>query len=120
VDFTHECNDCCRYAAAKYDFNAERLTIQWIEAVTGQTRGSQSFGDWLHDGQVLCALINTIQPGAVSKVETSSMPFKQMINISSFLRAARSLGVTETDCFETADLYDEKVRADSLHCASNC
>jgi hypothetical protein len=36
------------------------------------------------------------------------MPFKQMENISNFLKACRGLGVAEHDLFETVDLYEEK------------
>jgi hypothetical protein len=100
--------DVANKLAAKYDPNAERLCIEWLEAVTGE-RKQGSFGEWLHDGTVLCKLINTIQPDSVKKVEVSSMPFKQMINISSFLRAARTVGIAECDAFETADLYEQKV-----------
>jgi hypothetical protein len=37
-----------------------------------------SFGLSLKDGQVLCKLINAIRPGAVRKIETSKLAFKQM------------------------------------------
>jgi hypothetical protein len=37
------------------------------------------------------------------------MPFKQMENISCFLRSCRSLGVEEYEVFETVDLFEEKV-----------
>ncbi|CAE7817363.1 unnamed protein product, partial [Symbiodinium microadriaticum] len=36
------------------------------------------------------------------------MPFKQMENISNFLRACRAIGVREYELFETVDLYEEK------------
>ena len=36
------------------------------------------------------------------------MPFKQMENITAFLRACRTVGVSEHDLFETVDLYEEK------------
>lgn len=44
------------------------------------------------------------------QVETSKMPFKQMENISNFLKACRVLGVAEHDLFETVDLFEQKVR----------
>jgi hypothetical protein len=106
--------------AAKYDVNAERLAIEWIESVTGDSKPSGAgFGDWLHDGTVLCKLINTIQPEAVKKVEVSPMPFKQMIKISSFLRAARTIGINETDAFETADLFEQKDLGAVVRCLSS-
>lgn len=41
-------------------------------------------------------------------METSSLAFKQMENISGFLRGCRAVGVQEFEVFETADLYDQK------------
>ena len=40
------------------------------------------------------------------------MPFKQMENISNFLKACRTLGVAEHDLFETVDLCEGKVRSE--------
>mmetsp|Transcript_6380 Transcript_6380/g.8161 ORF Transcript_6380/g.8161 Transcript_6380/m.8161 type:complete len:369 (+) Transcript_6380:1-1107(+) len=91
----------------KYDFEAERAVCNWITKRTGK-RQVGNFADWLHDGQVLCLLANAISPGSIKKVETSSMPFKQMENISAFLKFARKFGVTEHTLFETVDLYDHK------------
>jgi len=92
----------------KYDVNAEREAKEWIEAVTGDSFGDQSFGAALKDGQVLCKLINTISPGTVKKMHKMKMPFMQMENICFFLQGARSLGLADHDCFETVDLYEEK------------
>jgi hypothetical protein len=100
--------ELARKQAAKYDVNSERLAKEWIEAVTGeQLEGA--FGDSLKNGQALCKLVNRIKEGSVRKIETSAMPFKQMENISNFLKACRSLGVAEFDVFETTDLYEQKV-----------
>ena len=63
-------------------------------------------GEWLHDGKVLCTLANALRAGSVKKIEESSMPFKQMENISAFLRAAKELECPAT--FETVDLFEEK------------
>ena len=100
--------ELARKQEAKYDRNAERLAINWIEGVTGQ-RLTGTFAEGLKNGQVLCTLINRIKSDSVRKIETSSMPFKQMENISSFLRACRALGVADFDVFETLDLFEEKV-----------
>lgn len=99
--------ELARKRSEKYDYAAERQVQQWIEAVTG-TKFTQPFAQNLKDGQLLCQLINKIKPGTIRKIETSAMPFKQMENISNFLRACRSLGVAEHDVFETVDLYEAK------------
>ena len=95
--------------AAKYDLNSEMQVIRWIESVTTESFGSVPFAEKLKSGELLCRFINSIKPGTIPKINNSSMPFKQMENISSFLRACRSLGVAEFDVFETLDLYEEKV-----------
>ena len=105
--------DLARKQAAKYDHDAERKVRIWIEMVTRVTQEG-SFGSYIKNGRVLCTLINSISPGAVKKIELSSMPFKEMENISSFLKACRIIGIAEHDLFETVDLYEEKVPVYSL------
>ena len=63
----------------------------------------------LKDGTILCKAANAIVPGAIKKINDSKMPFKQMENISNFLKAAReSFHMHESDLFTTADLFDGK------------
>ena len=84
-------------------------TKAWVEAVTGDTvAAGASFGERLKDGTILCRLINALKPGTIPKVYASRMPFKQMENINSFLRACRAMGVADHDCFETVDLFEQK------------
>lgn len=78
--------------------------IGWIQAVTNETMEG-TFDEWLRDGQVLCRLINTLSPGAVKKVNAGKLAFKQMENVSNFIRACKKLGMHESDCFDTNDLY---------------
>lgn len=92
---------------ANYDYQSEYEAQEWIEAVTGEPF-SQEFGEELRDGRRLCILINAIRPGTVRRVNSSSMPFKQMENISNFLKACRSVGVAEHSLFETVDLFEGK------------
>ncbi|GLE05473.1 hypothetical protein PINS_up014496 [Pythium insidiosum] len=80
---------------------------QWIEDVLNE-KFLASFGDSLKDGIILCTLMNTIKPGIVPKIQTSTMPFKQMENITAFLKACRVVGVAEFDLFETVDLFELK------------
>ncbi|CAM9634144.1 unnamed protein product, partial [Ectocarpus sp. 12 AP-2014] len=92
---------------ANYDYDAEAEAQEWIEDVTGE-RFAQGFGEELKDGRKLCLLINQIKPGAVRRVNDSRMPFKQMENVSNFLKACRAVGVAEHSLFETVDLYEGK------------
>lgn len=100
--------ELARKQAAKYDTKTEVQVKDWITAVTGEAF-TESFGDSLKDGRMLCMLINKIQAGSVRKIETSKMPFKQMENISNFLKACRTLSLPEHDLFETVDLFEQKV-----------
>ena len=61
---------------------AEAEALAWIEEVTGRKRDGAPIEEWLHDGTILCELINAIKPGSIRKILTSPMPFKQMENIN--------------------------------------
>ena len=72
--------------------------------------------DWLKTGEVLCELIQRIQPGIitgkVAKVAAQSgsrvFGFNCMGNISLYLEACSTLGVPSYDCFRTVDLWEAK------------
>ncbi|KAG6610706.1 IQ motif containing GTPase activating protein [Phytophthora cinnamomi] len=101
--------------AASSGPTAEEEAQEWIEAVLGE-KFLASFADSLKDGVILCTLMNKIQPGLIPKIQTSTMPFKQMENVSSFVRACRTIGVAEFDLFETVDLYNQKNIGQVVQC----
>jgi len=103
---------------AKYDPALEAEVVGWIEALCGadHAKGDQSVHEWLKSGQVLCHLINAIQPGTIKKVNTMNAPFKQMENITYFMNAARDIGVSEGSMFGTPDLYEEKNMGSVVMC----
>jgi hypothetical protein len=107
--------ELARKKAANYDFGAENKAKEWVEALTNETFEG-AFGESLRDGVLLCKLVNTIRPGTVKKVNESKMPFKQMENISNFLKGCRVLGVAEHSLFETVDLFEEKDIALVVQC----
>jgi len=92
-------------AAAKYDPLAEALAQHWIEQVTGHVF-RKPFAEELRNGQILCRLVNKIQPGLVAKIYAGSREFGQMDNIANFLAAVTELGVCHRDQFETVDLFE--------------
>ncbi|POM75564.1 IQ motif containing GTPase activating protein [Phytophthora palmivora] len=94
---------------------AEEEAQEWIEAVLGE-KFLASFGDSLKDGVILCTLMNKIKPGLIPRIQTSTMPFKQMENVSAFVRACRSIGVAEFDLFETVDLFNQKNLGQVVQC----
>lgn len=101
---------------AKYDVGLEKEVVVWIETITGQSKGDQSVHEWLKSGVVLCTLANTISPGAIKAINSSTMPFKQMENIKNFMNAARDIGVPESSMFGTPDLFEEKNMGSVMNC----
>jgi hypothetical protein len=87
---------------------AEAEALAWIEEVTGRKRDGAPIEEWLHDGTILCELINAIKPGSIRKILTSPMPFKQMENINAYTQACTKIGVPQQDSFVTVDLYEGK------------
>ncbi len=95
---------------AKYDHVLEATVCGWIGKIIGRAKpGSEPASIWLKSGDVLCTLMNCIRPGTIPKynINTTSK-FKQMENISLFLRACREVGMLEKDLFSTIDLYEVK------------
>ncbi|XP_042594876.1 transgelin-like [Cyprinus carpio] len=94
----------------KYDPELEVRLVEWIGTQCGSgvgkpEAGKLGFQAWLKDGCVLCELINTLcKDKPVKKIQSSSMAFKQMEQISQFLNAAERYGVVKTDMFQTVDL----------------
>lgn len=91
---------------SKRDSQTENQVLDWIEAITGETLDRlEKYEEILHDGTVLCKLMNAIKPKSIKNISTSKMPFKQMENITNFLTAATKYGVLVGDLFQTVDLY---------------
>jgi len=93
---------------AKYDKEKENDVRFWIEAVTGEQFKSDDFQESLQDGTLLCKLANTIKPGSIPKINTSSLAFMKMENIGYFLKAAEGMGLKRHDSFQTVDLFEGK------------
>ncbi|KAE8588591.1 hypothetical protein XENTR_v10022626 [Xenopus tropicalis] len=98
----------------KYDNDLETILVQWIKAQCGTHAGSfdgqgkSAVQVWLKDGTVLSHLINSLAPGSIAKVQTSAMAFKQMEQISQFLKACERYGIPASDLFQTVDLWEGK------------
>ncbi|VDN60177.1 unnamed protein product [Dracunculus medinensis] len=103
---------------ARFNIEEAQEVLFWIEQVTEQPfdrhpatmQTAQDVADALKDGIHLCRLFNRL----VNKVDAlfynkrPKMPFQKMENISNFLDAIKSYGVSEISCFQTVDLYENK------------
>ncbi|XP_045896771.1 gap junction delta-2 protein-like [Micropterus dolomieu] len=99
----------------KYDPELEERLVEWIITQCGSGAGrpkpgKTEFQNWLKDGCLLCELINSLSgPNKpIKTIKSSGMAFKQMEQISMFLKAAENYGVTKTDMFQTVDLFEGK------------
>ena len=67
----------------------EAKILTWIASLTGAVKGDrESFENFLHDGVVLCTLINRLAPGSVKKIGKKSEA-AAMENINAFRAAAK-------------------------------
>lgn len=106
---------------AKYDPEMSTQILEWIAEVTGEsinTDGSEeNFYEVLRTGALLCKLLNTISEGAVKKYNpNTTMAFKCMDNINSFLLGLDAIGVPVEDRFQTVDLWEQV----NLHSVQIC
>ncbi|XP_041885587.1 LIM domain only protein 7 isoform X14 [Corvus kubaryi] len=92
---------------AECDFPAAFAEARrWVEAVTGQSFGTEDFRAALENGVLLCDLINKIKPGIVKKINRLPTPIAGLDNINVFLKACENIGLKEAQLFHTGDLQD--------------
>jgi hypothetical protein len=93
---------------AAADTTTEVDTIcKWINAVTSKKVDSTDLHASLRTGEVLCVLINKLQPGSVRKPHTGRSAIKQRKNIADFLEGAQLYGVHPRDLFDVDDLFGD-------------
>lgn len=86
----------------------EHAAREWIEAVTGEKFPTDAYDESLHDGILLCKLMNKIKPGSVPKIHTTGNVMKLRENAGFFQQAALAYGIGENDVFQAVDLFDKK------------
>lgn len=95
--------------AGKRDKDQEREAQHWIETLLGEKfPAGIAYEDCLHDGIILCRLMNRLSPGIVPKINISGGDYKMMDNINQFQKACIKYGVADVDLFQTTDLWDKK------------
>lgn len=97
---------------SKYRDDVAQETLEWIKLLTGEPENTSGDVDNLYnvlkDGTLLCKLVNAIQEGSVKKINQSTLAFKCMENINSFLEAVKKLGVLPQETFQTIDLWEKQ------------
>ena len=88
--------------------------MEEVAAYLGQVLGENFNSDEklltedLKDGTVLCKLLNAIYPNTCKKFKASKAAFVCRNNIEIYIQGCKSLGMAQTDIFETRDLYDNQ------------
>ncbi|KAL6422878.1 hypothetical protein ACFW04_010422 [Cataglyphis niger] len=99
----------CSLVAGKREASQEAEAQQWIETVIGERfPPGLSYEDALRDGVILCKLMNKLQPGLISKINTSGGDYKMMDNLNQFQKACVKYGVPDVDLFQAVDLMERK------------
>lgn len=93
--------------ATEQALGTEEEAAAWIEETTGYVQGGKSLREWLQSGVVLCALANSIHPGAVGKVSSGGDELSRIRNVALFLSAIRELGIPEHQTFHASDFCQE-------------
>ncbi|EDQ85943.1 uncharacterized protein MONBRDRAFT_33977 [Monosiga brevicollis MX1] len=86
----------------------EREVRTWIEDCLQRALGTEPLAETLHDGVVLCEVMNALMPGAVSHMNRSKMTFQQMENIGFALSAMANYGLRDEYSFQTVDLFEQQ------------
>ena len=96
--------------------DAETIARKWIEDVLGAPLADGDVGSALKTGVRLCEVVNKLQPGMIPRISRKTMPFPQRENIKAFTDAARTLGVPDSENFETGDLFEQSNMKQVLIC----
>ena len=99
---------------AKWDIQKANICLQWLHN-TIQTKYNNittpiEFNNELKDGILLCQVLIKLYPNLTNNIpyKKSNMPFIQRENITLFLNNSKKIGLKETDCFMTNDLYESQ------------
>ncbi|KAI9097006.1 hypothetical protein DFS34DRAFT_622161 [Phlyctochytrium arcticum] len=91
---------------ASSDGISDKDVQSWVCKQVGSNAPAEGeFEDSLKDGQVLCRLINALNPsGSPIKINTGKFAFARMENINNYLKGAEALGVPKQVSFAAGDL----------------
>jgi len=120
-----------RKALEKLNINSDDTskTLAWMGGALNTQLSLDTFAATIQDGELLCSLLNTIQPGTVKKVHSNLArndegQLKPMgmsrgrENVTSFLKGAQALGVPQSALFDTLDVINMKNMNLIIQCLS--
>jgi hypothetical protein len=97
-----------------YDRNNDQLHRRYGQFCSNTQRRNRTLSVCIkHEASLVTytstfRLANSLQPGAIKKVNQTTMAFKQMENISFFLQFVEKF-VPKTELFQTVDLFESQV-----------
>jgi len=96
---------------SKYDVAQAKEALDWISQMIGESFDTSGDMDnvfiQLKDGRKLCQLMNAIAPNSIPKINSGMNGFKLMENIARFTDAAKTFGLSDSETFQTVDLYEK-------------
>lgn len=108
---------------SKYDSELAAQLLEWIQEITGEELSSldgnqDNLYEQLKNGQLLCRLINGLQPDTIAekRINQSKFAFKCMENISLFTEACIRFGVPKEETFQSVDLWERQNLTSVLVC----
>lgn len=63
----------------------------WLETLCGEEFPEESLHQALKSGERLCKAMNTIKPGSIRRINPQGVAFKELENITQYLRCCRYL-----------------------------
>eukprot|EP01134_Creolimax_fragrantissima_P005195 CFRG5195T1 len=104
---------------------SEVRIIKWLELVTDMKivedsmKSTDGWRTGLETGEVLCALVNIIQPGLVSGTNAPTSPIAKLENLRAFQAACQKLCVPSDATLHVGDLHKGKNLRDVLVALEN-
>ncbi|CAF3146989.1 unnamed protein product [Rotaria socialis] len=96
---------------SKYNVTQAHEALEWISEMISEQFDTSGDMDnvysQLKDGRKLCQLMNSIVPDSIRKINSGENSFKLMENIARFAEAAKTYGLSDTETFQTVDLYEK-------------
>jgi len=90
---------------------------EWIQNVLHEQFPTDDFGKAVENGVLLCRLAIAIKPNCIRKINPpSTIKFKTIENLTSFIQACRAMGVPPIQLFAETDLSERRNMLKVVNC----